>query len=686
MARPFEIAENVGDNTKVTSPYNFVEPAPKVGITPWVEEEGFDAPSHDVPLPSGLCGELTIDWTFERQFLIGGAEKVDKVTKQAILRNSAGQDEMILPGASLRGMSRNVLEIITGARMIHLDREARFSFRDFSNQDWKRAVYPNDNVRETSHFKAGMLIPASGAHASSRNPQGWRLVPAEFARIENNEAVQALGFKCGAGFFNLTVEKKWAELKDKNVNPIKQITCNVGDRTKGDAANWQQANPINIQGHNKHRIINPSKKTGIVSFQGAHTNPRAKNTSQLFFYDYDLNADGFAVPPIAMKQFFQSFGSASGGGALDVWCPKERQKGSFDSPAERFIPVLYIHNSDTSINEASPQEFFLGFTRFLRLPYKYSVGQKIPHADDPASDRLDFVQALFGHVPPDDVALNPADHQTQAWKSRVFFGHASLKQEDKTGSDLKRFEIKAVTQSPRASFGAYYLRPKPGKNPREIGWSDPNVQMAGYKRYPVSRSLRPFSENQGNQANNAGSAMEFVTGIGGNENMPVEVTFTSKIKLHNLHPLELGGLLWMLGWGQKASADTNNQYRHQLGRGKPQGYGVVRAEVDYKNSRIVENCDGKTCANNSDFCNALIEQFESWLSHTFDEDNGRKVCELPHVASLMAMANPDIGDKINEHLRYPTSDGSNNPLIDGHKAIKQESKNTTKYLWRYPEE
>lgn len=456
MARPFDIAETVGENnTKVTSPYNFVEPAPKVGITPWVEEEGFDAPSHDVPLPNGLCGELTVDWTFERQFLIGGTEKVNKVTKQAILRNSARQDEMILPGASLRGMSRNVLEIIIGARMIHVDREARFSFRD------------NQNKKQN---------------------------------------------------------------------------------------------------------------------------------------------------------------------------------------------------------------------------HRYNVGDKLPSIDDVESNRLDFVQALFGHVPPDDVALNPADHQTQAWKSRVFFGHASLKQEDKTGADLKRFKINAVTQSPRASFGAYYLRPKPGENPREIGWSDPNVQMAGYKRYPVSRSLRPFSENQGNQANSVGSAMEFVTGIGGNENMPVEVTFTSKIKLHNLHPLELGGLLWMLGWGQAASADANNQYRHQLGRGKPQGYGVVRAEVDYENSRIVSNRDGKPCSNNSDFCNALIEQFESWLSHTFDEDNGRKVRNLPHVASLMAMANPDIGDKINEHLRYPTSAGSQNALIDGHKAVKQASKNTTSYLWRYPEE
>lgn len=469
MARPFEIAEDIGENTKVTSAYNFVDPPEKVGITPWVGEAGFDdAPSHVMPLPEGLCGELHVKWTFEQPFLVGGAEEQNQLTTQAFLRNAQGEHELILPGSSLRGMTRNTLEIITGARMIHVDKEARFSFRD----------------------------------------------------------------------------------------------------------------------------------------------------------------------------------------------------------AKR-----------------------------IKKYHKYNVGDKMPKRDDPDSGRLDFVQALFGHVPEDESTLVKNNHQTQAWKSRVFFGNAFLSQDDKSGSNLRKIPKRnIVTQSPRASFGEYYLRPKPQGSPKEMGWSEEDVQMAGYKRYPVSSKLRPFSTNQGQAGNNAGTNLEFLTGEGGSEDAPVAVAFTSTIKFHNLHPLELGALLWVLEWGSKPGEDAVNVHRHQLGRGKPQGYGRMRARVDYSASRIIKNEDGQPFANGSTDYAVTIKAFEQWLVQALGEDgddadeaDGKTpdLSALPHLAGLMAMANPEIGDAHHEALKYPMAEGSANPSIDGHKAVKSAAKrplanNGPRYLWSYP--
>ena len=145
-------------------------------------------------------------------------------------------------------------------------------------------------------------------------------------------------------------------------------------------------------------------------------------------------------------------------------------------------------------------------------------------------------------------------------------------------------------------------------------------------------------------------------------------TFEGDITLHNLHPEELGGLLWALTWGQQTNL------RHSLGMGRPFGFGSLKIEVlqldlrhnsDASQDKNLSN--PKDQAAMTEAIRQLMQPFEQTMEATIG-----KWASSDQIRELQAMANPALGDRAAPQLRYM-------PLED-FRLVKGSKGNTAQTL------
>ena len=209
--------------------------------------------------------------------------------------------------------------------------------------------------------------------------------------------------------------------------------------------------------------------------------------------------------------------------------------------------------SDPSIEKRGP--YLIG----KALEEVWRVGSEhTPKADD--SFTPDFVEALFGYV----KEGAGTDHEALHQKSRVGFGFARLVSDH--DEEAGRIAIKALLAGPNATGVTY--------------------DHLGRKRYLVDDA----------DADTVTSRLEATAG-GGTDKMPSNLKllypiweageliqpliFESRIAFHNLHPTELGALIWAL------TLANNADRRHQIGRAK--AFGAGRCFVDGINLKTVPN-------------------------------------------------------------------------------------------------
>jgi len=197
-----------------------------------------------------------------------------------------------------------------------------------------------------------------------------------------------------------------------------------------------------------------------------------------------------------------------------------------------------------------------GLTRLYRLPYQYRIFDLLGEHNLP-SDKLDFASLLFGDISNDNQT-------TRAIKGRVNFSLAIVKQ----GKQTYKFEEKhLILASPKPTFYPAYL--KQNQANKLNSYHDKNAKIGGFKKYLPHRKIKT-SNNQDNTevATKANVLMN-------------EVTFTTKIRLHNINQIELGALLWALTFGE---LNENNPYFHSFGMAKPLGYG--RCKIKFNISKL----------------------------------------------------------------------------------------------------
>ena len=289
--------------------------------------------------------------------------------------------------------------------------------------------------------------------------------------------------------------------------------------------------------------------------------------------------------------------------------------------------------------------------RVARLRYRNAIGDLLPDHLKPSEryDQLDVASRVFGWV-----KATPTDDRTArvAYAGRVRFSHATLTADGDQGVYKDELAL-AILGEPKPTTTLFYLHKAEGawneaerKEPNAaetIGYDGPN-RLRGRKVYrhhgaALNRQEYERADRRRDDQNRS------VRGVRAPGNV-----FEFTIDFHNLAPVELGALIWVLQtMGVEGCC-------HRLGYAKPLGFGSVRLQVGE-----VRLLDMATRYEDIDLAagwrqaqldemNGWMRQFEGAMAACY----GRPLRKLENIHDLFALLR-EPGSSLPQHIHYPRS-------------------------------
>jgi len=452
----------------ITAPFNFVPLSEKVFFPDWAEDV-----SHDVPFEDGHSGILDITITAKSPMFIRDHDHPEQFCQYG--------GEYYIPGSSVKGMIRNVLEIMSFSKMRQVD-DNTYAVRDLSSaqnfymQEMHKDVYCGWLTRtEDGHYQiTDCGIPGRISHEEIDKATGKNFA----SKFKQTGFEKTSKFKydiLGQTHQVITV----GELYRSKANPKydKRLFCKFKQSGReGTLVVTGQPTPRKNTGR-----MGDGKGFEFVFFEPKETIPLKEETWKNFLFAYFDERDTQPVESPDWK----------------FW--KEKLE------AGEKVPVFFQKNGKEIAH--------FGLSYLYKLPYRYSVKDGLPplHRDE----RKDLAETIFGYI--DDG---------QALKGRVQFSHFRA-----TNKAQRLNPRTAILGTPRASYYPIYVKQQDGKLFKTF--MDGDFSIAGWKRYPVHSSANVTkTTDTGNE--NVGTTFA-----------PLKegVVFQGKVRYHNLKKAELGALL-----------------------------------------------------------------------------------------------------------------------------------------------
>jgi CRISPR-associated protein (TIGR03986 family) len=332
----------------------------------------------------------------------------------------------------------------------------------------------------------------------------------------------------------------------------------------------------------------PDAKEGYMVFTGQPVENAQLNSRHVKHTEFLFETRLASKPLTVEKELFERVSAihkVTSQRTDDSWEEYLRKK----LKESKDIPVFFIRKGD--------KVKAFGFANMFRLLAEATPADYVPEAHQ-KFQAADFASALFGYSEKDQNSS-----AQKSMKSRVFFSAAPCESGGKSVG-----ERRLVLMSPRPTYYPSYLKQTADKNNASILDEDKEYntylhkkngcQIRGWKRYPVRRK-EAASSPQNNQQNRDQNA-EIIHRI-----RPIEVgsKFRGRIIFHNLTPVELGALLWVIDFGGIPDAC------HSLGGGKPYGYGVVKVRRRTDETRIYPAANPKARLQPRDY----VTEFENYI-------------------------------------------------------------------------
>lgn len=563
---------------QATAPYNFVPASETVLFPSWADQV-----SHDVPFRDGLCGHLDLEITTHTPLFIRGHDR-----EGSFFQTPDGNPA--LPGTSLRGMLRTVVQIASFGKLGPVN-DRRLSMRDVNDLDYRRKL---------ASVSAGWLKADPNRDYDGPGEDGsprWTIEPCHFAKIEYGLLTTLYpGFNPG---LRRPAHMKYGDpaLAGKNLQP----TLNVA--VEATAATRAKLQPEALGDYGKVTGINPAGSNGTIVLTGQPQkytpgDPKKKH-HDFFFYG---NAGQEIVVPFDKRRDF-SFIHSTGGEQhrLDsspnpdwgFWLKKMRSGAP--------VPVFFL------LDETGALHAF-GLAMMFRLACEKTTGDVVRAAQPGAPDpRPDLAELLFGRV-------IRTGGRTEALRGRVSLEAAVPVEVAGTLPPVSGPDSPRVLGAPRASYYPnYLLQQEPqGPHPAYETYDSENAKARGWKRYPSRMKevdLPPAPTTK--------------VAIPPFEPLVPGARFATRLHFHNLRAAELGAVLWALDFGGRAEC------RHGLGLAKPYGYGAVTITV--KKHEVVPNDPAAEAPNlegvREKFLRAMNDAVPQWE-------------RSPQIRQLLAMARP----------------------------------------------
>lgn len=266
-----------------------------------------------------------------------------------------------------------------------------------------------------------------------------------------------------------------------------------------------------------------------------------------------------------------------------------------------------------------------------KLAYRHSIRQVIGHTGNKIhlnTEKPDFAMLMFGHL---------GDEPQDMLKGRIWFETA----EPVDGTVRETEPRTVVLNAPKPTYYPNYVKQKTEQGNQLAGnsyktYMDESSEIRGWKRYPARPAL-----TESTQGTDAVSTTLCPLDVG--------AKFKGRVIFHNIKPVELGALLWVMTWGGKPDL------RHGLGMGKPLGYGQVSLSLDGHD--LIPN-SGQPEPELANYIGSFVKHMGEMVPN-WDKS--------PQISSLCDMANPVKASHFNGTLRHMTL-GQPNQFVEAKRA------------------
>ncbi|MGM0944691.1 MAG: TIGR03986 family type III CRISPR-associated RAMP protein [Bacteroidota bacterium] len=413
--------------TLAKSPYNFV-PAPvedQVFKPDWAKDV-----SHDIPFEDGESGEIEIEITAETPIFIRDGHKKPKEKEKPTEEFSHfidkdGKKQYFIPATSLKGMARNVLEIMSFSRLAPVALgNTIFGLRDMNNEKYSK--------NEIRNSQSGWLIFENNK---------WVIKPCVADKLSISSIKNYFSGKCSwkndYDFREINAIEKYKICHLKDFNNVFKIRFR--DEVYDKRNNYL---------HSIYELDHNGKDgDGFIVMYGGINNKK---------YEYIFDGPDDKILELSSQDLIKKM--------------DDMEEGKPDSLWNYFIKELNLQKIPVFYKEINGKVIHFGFSKLYRLNNAEYLKDLKPLSTYPIDRDMDLGQTIFGQTSNEESSL----------KGRVYFSHALATGNPKE-ADKVSFEILG---SPKPSYYPFYLKqsnPKNGYNTYQNNTSE----LRGFKKYHV---------------------------------------------------------------------------------------------------------------------------------------------------------------------------------------------------------
>lgn len=512
----------------IKAPYNFVPLENRAFYPSWANHI-----SQDIPFEDGVSG--SIEYTIEAKTPIFVRNGYTDREHPDSTFSKTHDGKFFIPGTSIKGEIRNVLEILSFGKMTQVQ-DARFGIRDLSNNPEGRFYR-----QKIQNVHCGWLykrLAKDGSEEYLINDCGTpgRIAP-EVIDEHYGTALAAFGQ-------NLALNRQYADNDDEeklrsaynkyeNILNISLENQDIEKRLSGTFSTVPD---------NYNRIIadfssNGKKGCIVVTGQPSKRDPESRRGKyyEFVFFESNTNENEKVESQI-----------------IDDFITIHKNNYDYKNIWKRYlnegkrVPVFFMRrNGDDGPIDA------IGLAYMFRFPTANFIKGAIP-IELQSNRRKDLAECIFG----------TAKESLKQLKGRVNISHAFA-----CGTPNKCNIVTTVLGSPKPSYGPLYAS--------SGTWNDSNAQIKGRKRYPVRTTLLP--PNKGTDA----QTCKFIP-------LDQGTSFKGRITFHNLKECELGALIAALTF------NGHPDCCHSIGEAKPLGYGKAKISIDKLSVISIKDIFAKT--------------------------------------------------------------------------------------------
>ena len=469
-----------------SSPYRFIPLPSKVIFPEW------QAIEHDQPDCKGFCGEITLSIQNLSPLIIGD-EASEKAVQPFFKVEQNGQRLPAIPGTSMKGMLRSIIELATCSGLQIED--SQFAQRDLTSAK-------NEYMTTMRGKKSGWL-KWNEVHNQ------WYIFPCteRYKTIRHTESVSHNGKNA-----NTDVSEVLTDFFEQPLHSIEhakaryEMIASAKPKAKRVGAN------IEI----------------ISGYYLVVTNQLEGSTKRREFLFTEPKTKGETKGKVVSDEVFCRFQKVMDDSQTEVGAEHWHYLKAF---AKEGIPVFYLENTAREITS-------FGLASLYRLPYEKSIDDLLPEAQKKSTinTQYDFTELLFGTtVDP----KHPLKSRKKSRKGRINIALATTEQPATFKS------VSLALASPKPSFYPAYLRQGVG----EVKTYNTAQTIAGAKVYLPKKSVQSSPE----ATNSQGEALENM--LSHVEALVSNTQFKTKIRVHNILPEEIGALIWAIEFGEKVPSN-----------------------------------------------------------------------------------------------------------------------------------